>query len=62
MTLQPRKKVLFLITKSNWGGAPWKPLGFPTFARNLALCLPPQGTSWFPDPLRSPHLLLISYA
>lgn len=28
-----------------------KPLGFPTLIHKFIHCLPPRGTTWFPDPL-----------
>jgi len=52
-----RKKILFLITKNNWGSAVLETHGFPTFRR-----LPPRETSRFPDPFRRPTLITFKFA
>ena len=34
MTTERKRKILYLITKSNWGGADLETVGFPTLARS----------------------------
>jgi len=50
-----KKKILYIVTKSNWGGHTRKPTVF-RHATPLSVwhCLPPRGNKCFPDPLPRP--------